>query len=308
MRISRGTRKGLLLFLSFSLCLRTQAQTVEQQQSHELTTAKPPAAAGFITGSYRSTSGEAMAYRLFVPPDYDVAKKYPIVLWLHGAAGRGSDNFSQLAGGNSAGAHFWTTPENQAKYHAFVLAPQVGATKGWARPHTNTPPVAIRLALEILDNIERLYSIDRAREYVVGQSMGGEGVWAALSIAPQRFAAAIALCGYGDAYMIPRVAKVPVWIFQGEEDPLVPVTRARQWVAELRKADGTPKYTEYPSIGHNVWDVAFSEPGLAEWLFSHVNTASERAGRRPAPTESCKEMRPWTWLGITTNAPNSRRA
>ena len=214
-----------------------------------------------------------MLYRLFVPPDYDAAKKYPIVLWLHGAAGRGSDNFSQLAGGNSPGSHFLTAPQNQAKYHAFVLAPQVDATKGWARPHTNTPSVAIRLALEILDTIEKQYSIDRAREYAVGQSMGGEGVWAALSIAPQRFAAAIALCGYGDAYMIPRVAKIPVWIFQGEEDPAVPVTRAREWVAELRKAGGAPKYTEYPSIGHNVWDVAFSEPGLEAWLFSHQSGA-----------------------------------
>ena len=211
-----------------------------------------------------------MAYRLFVPPDYDAAKKYPVVLWLHGAAGRGSDNISQLAGGNSAGSHFWTTPENQAKYHAFVLAPQVDVNKGWARPHANTPP-AIRLALEILDTIEKQYGIDHAREYVVGQSMGGEGVWAALSIAPLRFAAAMALCAYGDAYMIPRVAKVPVWIFQGDEDPLMPVTRAREWVAELRKAGGRPKYSEYPSIGHNVWDVAFHEPGLAAWLFSHTS-------------------------------------
>jgi predicted peptidase len=231
--------------------------------------AQDHAVTGFIAGSYRSPSGETMAYRLFVPPDYDAAKKYPIVLWLHGAAGRGSDNFSQISGGNSPGSRFWTTPENQAKYHAFVLAPQVDAIKGWARPHTNTPPVAIRLALEILDTIEKQYSIDRAREYVVGQSMGGEGVWAALSIAPQRFAAAIALCGYGDAYMIPRIVKVPVWIFQGEEDPLVPVTRAREWVAELHKAGGAPQYTEYPSISHNVWDVAFSELGLAAWLFSH---------------------------------------
>ncbi len=210
-----------------------------------------------------------MQYRLFVPPGYDASKEYPIILWLHGAAGRGSDDFSQLSGGNFAGSHVWTTPENQEKYHAFVLAPQVDATKGWARPHTNTPPVSIRLALEILDTVERKYSIDLTREYVVGQSMGGEGVWAALSIAPRRFAAAVALCGYGDAYMIPRVAKVPVWIFQGEGDPAVPVSRARQWVAELRKAGGAPRYTEYPGIGHNAWDVTFREPELATWLFSH---------------------------------------
>jgi predicted peptidase len=279
MRTSQATRCGFFVLLLFSFFFCTQAQTSEQRQPHELA-AKPFAVAGFIAGSYRSPSGEAMAYRLFVPADYDAAKKYPIVLWLHGAAGRGSDNFSQLSGGNSSGSHFWTTAENQAKYHAFVLAPQVDTTKGWARPHTNTPPVAIHLALEILDTIEKQYSIDRAREYVVGQSMGGEGVWAALSVAPQRFAAAIALCGYGDAYMIPRVAKVPVWIFQGEEDPLVPVTRAREWGAELRQAGGAPKYSEYPSIGHNVWDVAFSEPGLAEWLFSHQSRAVD-SQRKP---------------------------
>jgi predicted peptidase len=271
MQTSPGTRSGIFPLLFFFFCLGAQAQATDPVQARESTSAKLSAVQGFIAGSYRSPSGEAMAYRLFVPPDYDAAKKYPIVLWLHGAAGRGSDNISQLSGGNSAGSHFWTTPENQAKYQAFVLAPQVDVTKGWARPHANTPPVAIRLALEILDRIEKQYSIDRAREYVVGQSMGGEGVWAALSIAPLRFAAAIALCAYGDAYMIPRVAKVPVWIFQGDEDPLVPVARAREWVAELRKAGGSPKYSEYPSIGHNVWDVAFSEPGLAAWLFSYTS-------------------------------------
>ena len=226
---------------------------------------------GFTAGSYRSSSGETMRYRLFVPRDYDPARKYPIVLWLHGAAGRGADNVSQLAGGNFPGSHIWTKPEIGQKYHPFVLAPQVDLTKGWARPHTNTPPVAIRLALEVLDEVETKYSIDRSREYVVGQSMGGEGVWAALSIAPQRFAAAIVLCGYGDADMIPRLAKIPVWIFQGEEDPLVPVARMREWVKQLREAGGTPKFTEYPSIGHNAWDLAFTEPDLAAWLFAHRN-------------------------------------
>src|SRR5271156_2385927 len=218
---------------------------------------------GFKVGSYRSPSGETMQYRLFVPSGYDPAQKYPIVLWLHGAAGRGSDNVSQLSGGNFPRSPISTKPGIQHKYHAFVLAPQVDVTKGWARPHTNTPPVAIRLALEILDQVEKEYSIDPASEYVVGQSMGGEGVWAALSAAPQRFAAAIVLCGYGNAYMLPRVAKVAVWIFQGEQDPIVSTTGMREWVKKLREAGGAAKYTEYPSIGHDVWDVAFTEPGLA---------------------------------------------
>jgi predicted peptidase len=163
---------------------------------------------GFLARSYHSSTGETMQYRVFVPPGYDGSKKYPIVLWLHDAGGRDSDNLEQISGSNFLGSHIWTTPENQIRYHAFVLAPQVDITKGWSRPHANTPPVSIRLALEILDTVEKEYSIDPERVYVAGQSLGAEGVWAALSNSPGRFAAAIALCGYGDASMIPRVAKV----------------------------------------------------------------------------------------------------
>jgi predicted peptidase len=235
---------------------------------------------GFIAGNYHSPGGEFMRYRLFVPPGYEAAQKYPpaqkypIVLWLHDASARGSDNLAQISGSNRLGSRIWTTPENQKKYHAFVLAPQVSDTKGWARPHANTPPVSIRLALEILDSVEKNYSIDRAREYLAGQSMGGEGAWRGLSIDPHRFAAAIVLCGYADDWIIPRVAKIPVWIFQGQADPTVNPARARQWVAKLRADGGSPKYSEYPGIGHDVWDVAFAEPDLAAWLFSH---------RLPAP-------------------------
>jgi predicted peptidase len=259
---------GKYLFFSLTALLSILTQPVATDAQAD----DPQSAVeGFIGGLYHSPGGETMQYRLFVPPGYDRTQKYPIVLWLHGAAGRGGDNVSELSGGNFAGSHIWTKPEIQQKYHAFVLAPQVDLTKGWARPHTNTPPVAIRLALETLDTVETRYSIDRTREYIAGQSMGGEGVWAALSVSPRRFAAAMALCGYGDAYMIPRVAKIPVWIFQGEEDPVVPVARAREWVKRLREAGATPKYTEYPGVGHNVWDLAFALPDLVAWLFSHHN-------------------------------------
>jgi predicted peptidase len=225
--------------------------------------------AGFLARSYHSLQGETMPYRLFVPPSYDSSKKYPLVLWLHGAAARGSDNLLQISAGNFPGTHVWTTPENQAKFPVFVLAPQVSDTKMWARPHANTPPASIRLALEILDAVEKDYAIDSARVYLAGQSMGGEGVWAALAARPGRFAAAVALCSDGFDDMIAPGARVPVWIFQGTADEIVPIERARDWVAALRKAGGTPKYTEYPGVGHNVWEKAFAEPDLVPWLAAH---------------------------------------
>jgi predicted peptidase len=215
-----------------------------------------------------------MAYRLFVPADYDAAKKYPLVLWLHGAAGRGSDNLLQISGDNRLGTHVWTTAENQAKYRAFVLAPQVSETKAWARPHANGPASSIRLALEILDAVEKEFHVDVSRVYVAGQSMGGEGVWAALAAAPGRFAAAVALCGYGFEDMVAPDAKTPVWIFQGEADPIVPVESARRWAGALRAAGGNPKYTEVTGWGHNVWEKAFANPDVVPWVLSNHNDAA----------------------------------
>lgn len=249
------------VFFVFFLFVLSAGFTAAAQQSDSVVN-------GFVARSYHSPTGETMLYRLLVPPGYDAAKKHPIVLWLHGAAGRGSDNLKQISGGNFLGTHVWTTPENQAKYHAFVVAPQCDATKAWARPHAEGPAVSIRLALEILDTVEKEYSIDLDRVYVAGQSMGGEGTWAALAAAPGRFAAAISLCGYGFAEMIAAGARTPVWIWQGDADEVVAVAGARRWVAELRDAGGTPKYTEVPGWGHNVWEKAFADPELLPWLFS----------------------------------------
>ena len=246
----------LFLFLLAFGTLRAQSQQ-----------ASP--AKGFLARSYHSPGGETMQYRLFVPPAYDAAKKYPIVLWLHGANGRGSDNLLQISDGNYLGTHVWTAPEIQRKDPVFVLAPQVENTKTWSRPHVNTgAPVSLRLALEIVDAVDKEYSIDRDREYVAGQSMGGEGVWTALAMARGRFAAAIVLCSDGFDDQVAPDAKVPVWIFQGDADPIVSVERARKWVAALRKAGGSPKYTEVPGVGHNVWETAFANPDAATWLLS----------------------------------------
>jgi predicted peptidase len=129
-------------------------------------------------------------------------------------------------------------------------------------------PVSLRVAFEILDAMEKEYSIDRDREYIAGQSMGGEGVWAALALVRGRFAAAIVLCSDGFDDQVAADARVPVWIFQGEADPVVSVERARKWVAGLRQAGGSPKYTEVPGVGHNVWETAFANSDAASWLLS----------------------------------------
>src|SRR3974390_2854005 len=63
--------------------------------------------------------GERLQYRLYVPVTFSKERKYPLVLWLHGGEGRGSDNVRQITKGNEKGSHFWTSQENQLKFSAF---------------------------------------------------------------------------------------------------------------------------------------------------------------------------------------------
>lgn len=220
----------------------------------------------FRKSSYEDSQGNKMPYRLFVPASYDSNRKYPLILWLHGGAGRGSDNMKQITGGNELGTHTWTTPGNQAQFPAFVLAPQCPEDHNWSDPELNKISPELQMSLDILATIQRKFSIDPDRIYLAGQSMGGIGVWALLQAQPDRWAAALVLCAFDNFTNAKAIARVPVWIFQGDEDKSVSVAIVRQMVKDLKKSGAQPRYSEYSKTGHDVWLKAFVEPDLVTWL------------------------------------------
>ena len=202
---------------------------------------------------------KTMPYRLFIPPAYDKARQYPLIIWLHGAGSVGNDNLKQISGASLRGTHTWIARQVQEKYPSFVLAPQ---SRGGAWD-ADLPTV-----LEVLTSIEKEFNIDTSRIYVAGQSMGGFGTWDFITERPDLFAAGIPLCGGGDPMRANVIARIPIWAFHGEADPTVPVTESRDMIAAIRKAGGNPRYTEYKGVGHEVWLKAFQEKGLVEWLFA----------------------------------------
>ncbi len=222
----------------------------------------------FLTKIYKDSRGTTMPYRLFVPHPYNKQKKYPLVLWLHGGAGRGNDNVKQISGGNTIGAHVWTLPENQSRHSCFVVAPQCPDNESWANFDTAQPTRQMQLALEILQDLQRTLSIDSQRLYVAGQSLGGFGTWSVISHHPQMFAAAVPICGGGNESKASNLARTPIWAFHGEADQAVSVERSRKMVAAIRAAGGMPKYTEYKEAGHAIWERVFSEPELLPWVFA----------------------------------------
>ncbi|PYU74792.1 MAG: phospholipase [Acidobacteria bacterium] len=220
----------------------------------------------FRKNTYTDKQGNNMPYRLFVPADYEPSQKYPLIFWLHGANGRGSDNRKQISGGNENGTHVWTTPPNQAQLPAFVLAPQCPEDRFCSEPETNEISPQLQMALDILASVQREFSIDPDRIYIAGQSMGGLGVWALVQSQPDRWAAALVLCAFDNFRNQKAIARVPLWVFQGDADMVVPVDLVRQMVKDLKKSGVQPRYSEYHNAGHDVWLKAFAEPDLVPWL------------------------------------------
>lgn len=219
---------------------------------------------------YQSPAGQKLPYRLLEPWNFEPDKDYPLVIFLHGSSARGSDNRRHLNGSSGPGISLWTSNEVQRDYPSFVLAPQSRTewVFSWALverpPHRKEP---LELVLELVESLKQKHNIDPRRIYVTGVSMGGFGVWSAITRHPTYFAGAVAVCGGGS----PRLVKpnpTPVWAFHGANDRVVSPRRSREMIAALRRVGAEPRYTEYKKVRHDSWKRAFSEPGLVSWLFA----------------------------------------
>jgi predicted peptidase len=122
--------------------------------------------------------------------------------------------------------------------------------------------------MELLESLAREFHIDPRRRYVTGQSMGGFGTWAILRLYPDYFAAAVPICGGGTPSAVKQPWTTPVWAFHGTADRIVPVTHTREMFAAVRRAGGTPLYTEFQEADHAATaERAYCEPELISWLF-----------------------------------------
>lgn len=223
----------------------------------------------------RTLKGEwTMPYRLFRP---EATGKLPLVVYLHGSGGQGDDNLKQLGLGNIFGTRLWLLPENQKKFPCYVVVPQ--SNRGWVRydpakldkgEFEMVPGLGqgAGMALQVVDALAREFAIDERRIYVTGQSMGGAGTWNIIANRPKFFAAAAICCGSRSMEGGTGSIETPVWNFHGAADQTVPVSLSRERIAARRKAGGSPLYTEYAGVDHNVWEWAFTEPELVKWLFS----------------------------------------
>lgn len=225
--------------------------------------------------------GDTLPYRILYPENYDAAKSYPLVLFLHGAGERGKDNERQLTHGST----LFLNKSTRDSFPAIVVFPQCPEGEYWANvdiQQTDSgrvfnfidggePTRPMKLLLELLDHLEKKEHINPQRMYVGGLSMGGMGTFELLSRRPKTFVAAFPICGGGHPALTKKYAKkVSMWVFHGAKDDIVEPKHSRIMVDALKKNGADVRLTIYPEANHNSWDPAFAEPGLLSWLFAQM--------------------------------------
>ncbi len=214
---------------------------------------------GTITKDFR------LPYFVYLPPDYQHGEswKWPLVLFLHGAGERGTE-LTELF------RHGLMQHIQEGKDFPFiVVAPQC--------PHDWTWDRSLDELDCLLKDIICNYDVDTQRIYLTGLSMGGIGTWHWGAKHPDIFAALVPICGatmplLGFPERIAVLKDMPIWVFHGADDQVVPVERSEELVRVLKELNAPVRYTKYAGVGHNSWNRAYAEPELIPWLLSQKST------------------------------------
>lgn len=196
-------------------------------------------------------------YVLYLPEGYskgDAAA--PLVLFLHGAG----DKLERL---KRTGL-----PKRieQKKETPFIFVAPQNPGRGWDT----------RALTALLDDLVAKYRVDKDRIYVTGLSMGGFGTWALAAATPDRFAAIIPICGGGNPGTAAKLKDLPIWVFHGGKDTVVPPERSEVMVNALKKAGAEKvKYTLYPEAGHDSWTKTYANPEVWSWLLQQKRGAGK---------------------------------
>jgi predicted peptidase len=226
----------------------------------------------FSFQQFTNGNGDTLHYRQLLP-DYDTLRKYPLLIFLHGAGERGSDNEAQL----KWGVMNFAQDANMMKFPAIVIAPQCPLKMQWANFARKAgskelslqpqPSKSMELLVGLIRQILKTLPADPNRIYITGLSMGGFGTFDAIERYPDLFAAAVPVCGGGDTTKAASIAQMPLWIFAGAEDAAVDPVNAINMAEALVHAGAHPGLTLYPDVGHFSWLGAYSDPFLMSWLF-----------------------------------------
>ena len=184
-------------------------------------------------------TGLSMDYNLFVPKNYDPAKKYPLLMFIADASTAGLGAMAPLKQGY--GGIIWATDAEQAKHPSFVLVP---AFKGQKNAHGPNSAVnddfqvspEVDTAYKLLNHVVAQYSIDHNRLYATGQSMGGMISFYLNAKHPDVFAASLFVSSQWDIKVLEPLAKMKFFYIVSKGDEKA--SGGMKEVGDMLKKDG----------------------------------------------------------------------
>ncbi len=216
-----------------------------------------------------ASGATALPYLLAMPQAYtaDDRTQWPLLLFLHGRGERGND-FTLLKK--------YGIPrrlEEIADFPFITASPQCPDDSDWSA-HSET-------LMALVDELLATYRIGPNRVYLTGLSMGGRGSWQLAMLNPERFAAMAPICGRipdmpNFLENIPRLKQLPIWVFHGAQDPIVPIENSEKLVAALQACGGNVRFTVYPAADHDSWTETYANPELYTWLLAHTRMVDGR--------------------------------
>lgn len=254
-------------FFLTSFCSASALIVLAACRSTELTSEPTPGLPSMQTAkrfTFKKTKSAEVNYLLFLPEGYNAQteKRWPLILFLHGAGERGSDIRKVAVHG----------PPKYVQAHPdfpfIVVSPQCPDGQHWSS----------EVLLGLVDDVTQKLNVDPAHVYLTGLSMGGYGTWDLGLTHPERFAAIVPICGGGQKISVLLASRekakalksLGVWAFHGAKDPVVPVEESERMIEALKKVGVRDvKLTVYPEAGHNSWTEAYNDPELYKWLLNH---------------------------------------
>jgi poly(3-hydroxybutyrate) depolymerase len=240
----------------------------------------------FLPG-HSTIDGKRYGYRLLEPLPQFRHVPQPLVVFLHGAGERGTDNERQTAWL----PEYLAEPAQRNRLPCWVLCVQCPVDETWvdvpwtdaeSRPMRPAPTRALRAVMAAMDSVRTRPGVDDARVYLTGLSMGGFGAFDLAARQPERFAALLAICGGGDPAAAPRLLGLPITVYHGSADDVVPVQRSRAMVTALREVGAFVRYHELDGVRHDAWRTAYGHGGAVPWLFAQDQRQQAR-GRLARP-------------------------
>ena len=204
-----------------------------------------------------------LKYLIYLPKDY-LTKKYPLVLFLHGAGERGT---------NLKDIEIHGLPKlvrNGKKFPFIIIAPQCPLNLWWS------DPLPVDLLSKLVNDIVMKYGIHKNNVFCTGLSMGGYGTLALSIKNPKLFSAIIPICGGVDIknfFDILNLKDLPIWLFHGDKDEVIPLEKSESIYKVLKPVNKDIKLTVYKGVDHNSWDRAYDDNELYKWMLSHKETS-----------------------------------